>query len=502
MLLSVDKLNILKRNIPLIILMFIGLIIRLYMAQLDPFLHPWDERFHALVARNMMDNPLVPMLNKQPFEGYDPTAWCCNHIWVHKQPLFLWQMALSMKLFGVSEFTMRLPSAIMGTLMIACLYRISYIYTHNRTIALIAATLLCFSNFQLQLISGIMGMDHNDLALQFYVLASIWAYAEYQHHPQWYWIVLIGLFAGGAILNKWLIGLSVFLGWGLNCLVDIFKTKQLKSIWPFLIALLVCIIVFVPWQLYIIHNWPDLAWHEYEFNQRHITEALEGHVGTSWFYIGAAPMMFGYIVCWFIPLGLVMAILNKSYTKSLLISILPLSLFVFCFFSFIVKTKVEAHIFFIAPLFMLFAAIAIYKLIGQYLKWYVCLPLYLALVYDASRPEFFVNYLKTNAVERQANIHRTQVYKTLHQHLTSDIKIVLNVSDFEEIPLMFYQNDLRVVGCWIDEITMKTLADNKIKIAAFEDHGRNVLPNYVAEYPYLYIIPIPLEPHLPSALRN
>src|SRR5690606_28721971 len=99
----------------------------------------WDERFHALVARNMMDEPFRPMLKTSallPHEDY--TAWCCNHIWLHKQPLFMWQMALSMKVFGVSEPALRLPSVIMGALMILLLYRITVLVTGNKTAGLIA----------------------------------------------------------------------------------------------------------------------------------------------------------------------------------------------------------------------------------------------------------------------------------------------------------------------------------------------------------------------------
>src|SRR4051812_1318969 len=92
------------------LLTVLGLALRCYMAGLDPFLHEWDECFHALVARNMMDHPLVPMLRKGQLLPYDYQQWVGNTVWLHKQPLFLWQMALSMKLFGVSEFALRLPS--------------------------------------------------------------------------------------------------------------------------------------------------------------------------------------------------------------------------------------------------------------------------------------------------------------------------------------------------------------------------------------------------------
>ncbi|HLF65156.1 MAG TPA: hypothetical protein VI603_15435, partial [Saprospiraceae bacterium] len=64
-------------------LLFIGaLVIRLYLISLDPYLQDWDERFHALVAKNMIEHPFKPMLRINPIMPYDYTAWCCNHIWV------------------------------------------------------------------------------------------------------------------------------------------------------------------------------------------------------------------------------------------------------------------------------------------------------------------------------------------------------------------------------------------------------------------------------------
>lgn len=75
------------------LLLFGAIGVRLFMITIDPFLHDWDERFHAIVAKNMITYPFKPMLFVNPVLPYDYRAWCCNHIWVHKQPLFLWQMA-------------------------------------------------------------------------------------------------------------------------------------------------------------------------------------------------------------------------------------------------------------------------------------------------------------------------------------------------------------------------------------------------------------------------
>ena len=124
-----------KRNLYgllLTLLVLLAFLLRLYLSLKEPYLHDWDERFHALVARNMMDHPFKPMLKANPVIYQDPFAWCCNHIWLHKQPLFLWQMALSMKIFGVAEWAMRLPSILMGSLMVLFLYRITYLFTHNK----------------------------------------------------------------------------------------------------------------------------------------------------------------------------------------------------------------------------------------------------------------------------------------------------------------------------------------------------------------------------------
>src|SRR6185312_9273700 len=139
-----------------------------FVIYLDPFLHVWDEKFHALVARNMMGNPFKPMLVKNPLVPFDYRIWVYNHIWLHKQPLFLWQMALSMKLFGVSEFTLRYPSVLMGTLAVWLVYRICLLLTKDTKTAFTAALFTCFSCLLLEFTSGFQGMDANDIAFIFY----------------------------------------------------------------------------------------------------------------------------------------------------------------------------------------------------------------------------------------------------------------------------------------------------------------------------------------------
>jgi len=193
-----------KNTAALIGLFFTAFFLRLFMAHLDPFLHDWDERYHALAARNMMNNPLIPMLRAHPLLPFDYKNWGDCHIYLHKQPFFLWQMALSMKLFGVSEFAIRYPDVIAWSFGVVMLYRIALLMTQNVKIAFLTALFMCFSYYNLEIISGYIGMDRNDGCFDFYVLASIWAFAEYHKNQKISWVLLIGLFAGFAILTKWL----------------------------------------------------------------------------------------------------------------------------------------------------------------------------------------------------------------------------------------------------------------------------------------------------------
>jgi 4-amino-4-deoxy-L-arabinose transferase len=96
------------------LLLIAGLLLRIYTST-DFFLHYWDERYHALVAKNLINHPFRPTLYDTPLLPYDYFNWPGNHIWLHKQPMALWLMAGSMKLFGINEIALRLPSILMST---------------------------------------------------------------------------------------------------------------------------------------------------------------------------------------------------------------------------------------------------------------------------------------------------------------------------------------------------------------------------------------------------
>ena len=110
----------------IVLIVFAGFVLRVYAGS-DLYVHKWDERYHALDAKNMIEHPFRPMLYKDPVMPYNFKSWTSNHIWVHKQPFPLWAMAGSMAFFGVNEIALRMPSIILSSIAVYFTFFIGYL---------------------------------------------------------------------------------------------------------------------------------------------------------------------------------------------------------------------------------------------------------------------------------------------------------------------------------------------------------------------------------------
>ncbi len=262
-----------------LVLLFIGAIgLGCYMAFLDPFLNTWDELYHAQVAKNMMDNLFYPTLYKTTILNYDYTIWTDNYIWLHKQPLFLWQMALSMKIFGINEFAVRLPSVIMHAIIPILIFRIGAISLSKET-GFYGALFFSLTYYPLELVSGKYTADHNDIAFLFYITASFWSWFEYNQSKNGFWLIAIGFFAGCAVLIKWLMGLLVFICWAFTLLAEKRSFLRLQRYFPFLVSFIVALCIFLPWQIYILNRFPVESRFELSAFSKHFSNIVEGHGG-------------------------------------------------------------------------------------------------------------------------------------------------------------------------------------------------------------------------------
>ncbi|HMQ47101.1 MAG TPA: glycosyltransferase family 39 protein [Saprospiraceae bacterium] len=188
-----------------------GFLLRAYVAA-DLYLHPWDERYHALVAKNRMENPFKPMLYKNPVLPYEYKNWAANHIWVHKQPLPLWIMAGSMRLLGCHEWALRLPAVILTCLGILLTFLIGKTLYNDR-IGFIAAFLYAIHGLIIELSGGRVATDHIDVFFLFLVELAVWLALEYALSSRRIYTIGCAVATGLAILTKWLPALIVLPLW-------------------------------------------------------------------------------------------------------------------------------------------------------------------------------------------------------------------------------------------------------------------------------------------------
>jgi 4-amino-4-deoxy-L-arabinose transferase len=306
-------------------------------ALFDPFLHLWDERFHAIVAKNMITDPLRPALYQTQILEHQKIDWSTQDVWLHKQPLFMWQMAIAMKIFGCNEWAARLPDVLLGTLLVLVIYRCGKLL-RSESMGYIAALLFAGTGFLYELASGKQMLDHNDFVFVAYVSMSIWAWIEYSFTKRKRWMVLIGMFTGFAVLCKWMPGLFVYLIWGIQVLLA--KPILLNKFREMLLSLVITAVIVLPWQIYILLQFPEIAAQDFALNTRHFFEVIEGHDGSVWFHFLMMNEILGYGALVLIPIAWIF-VLVRGQAKTYWLPMLLGCVFVYAFFT-LAKTKMPA----------------------------------------------------------------------------------------------------------------------------------------------------------------
>lgn len=338
----------LKYNSALWLLLLGGLLIRIYTAS-DFYLHEWDERFHALVSKNMMEAPFKPLLYKNPVLPYNPEDWSKGHVWLHKQPFPLWCMTLSMSIFGINELALRLPSILLSTLGIALLFFIGR-YLFNKKIAFVAAFLFAIHGLIVELTAGRVATDHVDIFFLFFIEAAIALTICYLKTGRTIFNVLVGICIGLAVLSKWLPAFVVFPIWGMLLLQ---QKKSLGLIFgQGFLVFGISVLVFLPWQIYTAAYFPKEMAIEQAHNYRHLTEVLDGQGGHLLYHFNNMRILFGELIylpmLWF--LFICIRKRNFHYWALALWVLIP-----YLFFT-IAKTKMQGYILFTAPAIFMITA--------------------------------------------------------------------------------------------------------------------------------------------------
>ena len=421
-----------NEKLAVLLLILGGVILRVFIST-DFYLHEWDERYHALVAKHLINSPLKPMLYSDPLMPFDFREWAGNHIWMHKQPLTLWGLALSLWLFGVNEIALRLPSILLTTLGIWLTFKIAKELFNSR-VAFLSAFLFAIHGLILEVTGGRVATDHVDVFFLVFIELAIYYSILFFKRKRVLFNVLAGVFVGFAILSKWLPALIVLPLWIL--LAIHFKRYSIKLLVTNLVILIVAFIaIAAPWQWYAIHNFPDEYFWESTYNMLHLTTVL-GDQGGSWFYhFNKMRINYGELIYLPIIWLLYQTFTNKNIAKYW---ILVIWIFVpYLFFSF-AATKMQGYTLFSAPAIFIVTALFWDNLSGMKNKWkYDFLRKLIMFLLIALPVRFAIERLKPFEL-RDRNPVWVKDIKSLNRFDEYEQKVVFNMD--RNIEAMFYTN--------------------------------------------------------------
>jgi len=410
-----------------------GLLLRLDLAA-DPYLHSWDERFHALVAKHLSGHFLLPTLYENPVLPADYHNWTSAGIWVHKQPLPLWAMALSIKAFGLSELAIRIPSVLLSTVAVYLTFLICLQLFKSMRMALLAAFLHSINGLVLEITSGRIATDHIDLFFLVFIELGIFFSVRYMTHRNLLNSLLIGVSMGLAILCKWLPALIVLPVWA----ILVFQKDRWKE---FLVhgsvIVFACACIFLPWQLYIFSHFPQESKWEAGFNIRHITEVLDGQSAGPFYYFTKA-MITGHEFILFILAWLFYRILmvksDRRIAALMIWIVLPLLFFTF------VQTKMQAYTLFTLPAIFILVAYCMDSLAAYQSdnKVNIRLVRFLLFLAVALPVRYTIERIKPFEPLEADKIAMTQERKALGRRLLPSNLVLFNDSNY--IETMFYTN--------------------------------------------------------------
>lgn len=326
--------------------------LRLFAAHLDPYLNEWDECFHALVAKNMMSDPFRPILHTLA-DLPRSVSWTEQQVWLHKPPFFLWQMALSLKVFGLHPWAVRVPSALWLAALVPVVYHMGCLLLNGRT-AFIAALFTGFSYYFEELTAAGVCNDSNDAVVIATVACSWWALLEYWRAGTWRWALLTGLFSACAVLTKWYIGFSVFVPWGV---VLLHRWKGPGELVRYGAACLLPVVLSGAWIAYTFHRFPVEAAYEWGTKPSHISASIAGHAGSVLYHFEVIDKLIPPFTWWLmVPAYAWLVWSARSREHRLLLVVL----FVSVHLAFgIAKTKMLSYTLVLYPVYMIAMAHAL-----------------------------------------------------------------------------------------------------------------------------------------------
>ncbi len=190
--------------------------------------------------------------------------------YLDKPPLLFWLSSLSYLVFGVSNFSYKLPSLLLAILGIYSVYRFSLIY-YSREISLLAALILASSQ-ALFLITNDVRTDTNLLGL---VMFAVWQISEYLRNPKWKYLILGSIGIGGAMLAKGPVALVIMMAaFGTDFLLKREWKNIFKPQWILVILIVAILLAPMCYGLYM----------QFDLHPEKTVYGLKGPSGLGFFF--------------------------------------------------------------------------------------------------------------------------------------------------------------------------------------------------------------------------
>lgn len=132
----------LKSNFTLLLVLVLAAILRFYQLGQNPPSLDWDETAHGYNAYSILKTGRDEYGYKLPlyFRSFDD----------YKPPIYTYLVVPSVAAFGLNDFAVRFPSAMLGTLAVLFTYLMAYELFKRKDVALLSALFLAISPWHLQ----------------------------------------------------------------------------------------------------------------------------------------------------------------------------------------------------------------------------------------------------------------------------------------------------------------------------------------------------------------
>jgi 4-amino-4-deoxy-L-arabinose transferase-like glycosyltransferase len=342
-----------KSHIPFLIILTVLAYFSIVQGFDKQTLNMWDEATYANNAIDMLENPSIVVRQEGKVDLYNT-----------KPPLVISLQALSMKVFGINTFAVRLPSIVFALSTVFFLYLFCFHWFKNHWIGFIGSCILiCSPGFVRNHIALTGDLDS---VLTFFLTTSflLSLYLILKSKMDTKYLILLGLCFFLGFMTKGIAGF--FHAPTLALLVLIFNRKLLKEkkVYFLIVPIFLFSILF-----YLLREWMEPGYLQIVFESeisRVNTVVMDWQVKPFSYYLSNLYKDYFFPFILLFPLGIIAIIINKEYRK-ILVSLATAILTYFLIISF-PKVKLDWYDAPLYPLMSLFIGLSLVTIISGIIK--------------------------------------------------------------------------------------------------------------------------------------